>query len=359
MVDLRALHRPLARELQEAALRVLESGLFILDREVRAFECELALAAGVARAVGMSSGSDALSAMLSASGVGPGDQVVTTPYSFFATAEAIARVGAQPVFADIRFDTFNLDPFAALDRLGPRTKAVLIVHLFGRPAELDALRGPCAERGITLLEDAAQAIGASGVGSSAGAALSFFPSKNLGGFGDGGAVLTGDPALAEAVCALRVHGATQPGTHARIGGNMRLDELQAALLRAKLPALRAWTEARRLNAVRYHAALSGLPIDLPPLEDGCVWNQFVIRVPASRRSRLRDHLRAAGIASAIYYSVPLHLQPALAYLSYRAGDFPRAERAAAETVALPICPALSADQIDRVADAVAGFFRKA
>ena len=357
MADVQALHRPLESELRQAVWRVLDSGQFILGAEVDAFERELAAAAGVAHAVGVSSGTDALLALLIAAGVGPGDEVVTTPYSFFATVEAIVRAGARPVFADVEMDTFNLDPAAALAALGPRTKAVLVVHLFGRACSLDVLRAPCRDRGIALLEDAAQAIGAPGVGSTGGAALSFFPSKNLGGAGDGGAVLTGDRGLAELVRALRVHGAAQKGTHTRIGGNFRLDELQAAVLRVKLPHLDAWTQARRARAVRYHALLEGLPIELPPLEEGCVWNQFVIRVPGGRRQKLQDHLARDGIASAVYYPVPLHLQPALAHLGHRPGNFPVAERAAAETLALPISPTLTDAQIDRIGAVITQFFR--
>jgi dTDP-4-amino-4,6-dideoxygalactose transaminase len=359
MVDLQVLHAPLARDLEQAIGRVLGSGRFILGEEVAAFERELAQACRLARAVGLSSGTDALLALLSAAGVGPGDEVVTTPYSFFATAEAIVRLGARPVFADVRPDTLNLDAAAALSKLGPRTKAVLVVHLFGRVAPIDPLREPCRRAGVALFEDAAQAIAAGGVGSSDGAALSFFPSKNLGGVGDGGAILTDDLKLAEAIRALRVHGAPEQGAHTRVGGNFRLDELQAAVLRVKLPRLPAWTAARRRCALRYHAALAGLPIELPPLpplEDGCVWNQFVIRVPAGARAKLREHLAAAGIATAVYYPVPLHLQPALAHLGYGAGSFPVAEAAAAETLALPIGPTLADGQIDRIASAAANVF---
>lgn len=355
MVDLQALHGSLAAELQRAASRVLSSGTFILGPEVIAFERELAELAGVAHAVGVSSGTDALLALLSAVGVGPGEEVVTTPYSFFATVEAIVRLGARPIFADIDLDTLNLDPSAAMARLGARTRAVVAVHLFGRVAAMQPLLGA----GVPVLEDAAQAIGAPGVGSSRAAALSFFPTKNLGAAGDGGAVLTDDRELAVAVRALRVHGAAEKGTHTQIGGNFRLDELQAAILRVKAPHLKRWTEARRQHALSYHAALKELPVALPPLDAGCVWNQFVIRIPGGRRAALRDHLGSAGIATAVYYPVPLHLQPALAHLGYRPGDFPNAERAAAETLALPMCPTLTDGQVDRVAAAISKFFRSA
>src|SRR5580698_5382781 len=237
LLDLNAQHRPLAAALAAAAARVLASGQFILGPEVETFERELGAALGVKEVVGVSSGTDALLALLLAAGISPGDEVVTTPYSFFATAEAIVRLGARPVFADVESETLNLDPRAAVRRFGARTKGLLAVHLFGRTARLSALRDACATAGVPLLEDAAQAIGAAEVGTGLGAALSFFPSKNLGGFGDGGAVVTNDAALAGAVRLLRNHGAAEKMRHERVGGNFRLDELQAALLRVKLPHL--------------------------------------------------------------------------------------------------------------------------
>ncbi len=355
-LDLNAQHRPLAAALAAAAARVLASGQFILGPEVETFERELGAALGVKEVVGVSSGTDALLALLLAAGISPGDEVVTTPYSFFATAEAIVRLGARPVFADVEPETLNLDPRAAVRRFSARTKGLLAVHLFGRTARLSALRDACATAGVPLLEDAAQAIGAAEVGSGLGAALSFFPSKNLGGFGDGGAVLTNDDALAAAVRLLRNHGAAEKMRHERVGGNFRLDELQAALLRVKLPHLARFTADRRRLAALYRDRLGGLPIGLPPLDDGCVWNQFVIRVPAARRDPLRAHLDGRGIASAVYYPIPLHLQPALAFLGHRPGDFPNAERAAEESLALPIYPGLTDGALARVTDAVGDFF---
>ena len=357
LLDLHALHRPLEGELRSAAARVLASGRFILGPEVAAFERELAAATGVATVVGVSSGTDALQALLLGLGIGSGDEVITTPYSFIATAEAIVRVGARPVFADVEPETLNLDPRAASQRFGARTKAVLAVHLFGRPALLGPLGDACARAGVALLEDAAQAIGAAGVGSGRAAVLSFFPSKNLGGFGDGGAVVTNDGALAEAIRQVRNHGASEKMRHDRLGGNFRLDELQAALLRVKLPHLRRWTAERRRLAALYRERLAGIPVALPPPDPGAVWNQFVIRVPADRRAALRRHLDERGIDSAVYYPVPLHLQPALAFLGHRPGDFPQAERAAGESLALPIYPGLSDEALDRVAAALADFFR--
>jgi len=329
----------------------------ILGPEVANFERELASALGVAEVIGVSSGTDALLALLMASGVGPGDSVITTPYSFIAAAEAIVRVGARPSFADIVPDTMNLDATAAAALVGPHTKAALVVHLFGRPAAVDPLRSACATVGVPLLDDAAQAIGAIGGATGRAAAISFFPSKNLGGFGDGGAVATNDRELAAIVRMLRNHGAEEKLHHTRVGGNFRLDELQAALLRVKLPHLPIWTAERRRIAERYLDLLRGLPIVLPPPDENCVWNQFVIRVAADRRPSLRRHLDDRGIASGVYYPVPLHLQRVFAFLEHQPGDFPNAERAAAESLALPIFPGLTDDDLARVAGTLADFFR--
>ncbi len=396
------LHNALiADDLQAAALRVLASGRYILPpsssssssppppsspvswsplsparalvpaasspsrsppSEVRGFEDEAALALGVSHAVGVSSGTDAILAMLMALGVGPGDEVVTTPFSFIATAAAIARLGARPVFADVEPATLTLDPDAAAARVGPRTRAVLTVHLFGRAARSEPLETTCTARGIALVEDAAQAIGVvDGTGRRAGAigrgaALSFFPTKNLGGFGDAGMVITNDGALAAAVRLLRTHGATTKFHHVVLGGNFRLDELQAALLRAKLPHLPAWTTARRRIAGIYRDALSSLPLDPPPPDPGCVWNQFVVRVPGGRRDELAAHLTRNRIATTVYYPEPLHLQPCFATLGYRRGDFPIAERASSEVLGLPIYPELTDDQIQAVVDGIRQFY---
>ncbi len=356
--DLVALHAPVAAALDAAARRVLASGRFILGQEVAAFERELAAALGVARAVGVSSGTDALLTLLLAHDVGPGDEVVTTTLSFFATAGAIMRVGARPIFADVDPATLNLDEARAIEALSPRTKAVVVVHLFGRVAGTGALSAACASRGIPLLEDAAQAIGATRAGASRGraAARSFFPSRNRGGFGDGGAVVTDDAALADRVALLRAHGAAARMRHVAVGGNFRLDELQAALLRVKLPHLPRWTERRRAHARRYRAVLAGLPLRLPPEDAGCVWNQFVVRVVDGRRDALASALAARGIATAIYYPTPLHLQPALAALGHRAGDFPEAEAAAGDVLALPVAAELDDAAIERVGAAVRAYF---
>jgi dTDP-4-amino-4,6-dideoxygalactose transaminase len=361
LVDLAAQHAPLLPALEAAAARVLASNRFVLGAELAAFEREAAAALGVTAAVGVSSGTDALICLLLAAGVAPGDEVLTTPYSFFATAEAIARVGARPVFADVDPRTLNLDPTSALERIGRQTRAVLVVHLFGRAARLDSLAAVCAAKGIALVEDAAQSIGATvdsrPVGTfGIGAALSFFPAKNLGGFGDGGMVLTGDAAIADRVRRLRNHGADRKHHHLEAGGNFRLDELQAALLRVKLPSLSAWTAARRRVAAAYRQRLDRSPVSLPPPDDGCVWNQFVVRVPGTHRDALAAWLAETGVETAVHYPLPLHLQPALAYLGYQRGDFPDAERAAADSLALPIFPEMTDAQIDAVAGAIGAYF---
>ena len=361
LIDLAAHHAPLQAELQAAAARVLASNRFVLGDELAALEQEMAHVCAVPHAVGVSSGTDALTCLLMAAGVGPGDEVVTTPYSFFATVEAILRLGARPVFADVDPVTLNLDGARAAERLGPRTRAALVVHLFGRPAAVEPLAGACALARVKLLEDAAQAIAARAdrrpVGSLGfGAALSFFPAKNLGAFGDAGLVLTRDEQTAARVRRLRNHGADRKHHHLEIGGNFRLDELQAALLRVKLPFLGRWTEARRRIARRYREQLAPLPLGLPPADEGCVWNQFVIRVPDGRRDDLAAHLAARGIQTAVHYPVPLHLQPALASLRHRTSDYPHAEQAARETLALPIYPELADAQIDEVEGAIRGYF---
>lgn len=362
LTNLAAIHAELGPALEEAAARVLRSGQFILGPEVAAFERELAAALRVEAAIAVSSGSDALVVALTAAGVGPGDEVVTTPFSFFATAEAIRRLGATPLFVDVDPGTLNLDAAAAAARLGPRTKAVLAVHLFGRMAELGPVERACRGAGVALIEDAAQAIGATlsdgrGPGTvGLAAALSFFPSKNLGGFGDAGMVLTQRGDVAQRARALRSHGAQAPHLHAEVGGNYRMDEIQAALLRVKLPRLAAWTARRREIAAHYAAALAELPMALPPPDPGSAWNQFVVRVPDGRRDALAAHLGRAGVATAIYYPTPLHLQPALAALGGRPGQLPVAERAATEVLALPIHAQLTAAEVGRVCDGVRAFF---
>jgi dTDP-4-amino-4,6-dideoxygalactose transaminase len=352
LVDLEREVRALRPALDAAVARVLDSARFIGGPELVAFEHELAPVGGAGRAIGVSSGTDALLVALMALGVGAGDEVVTTPLTFFATAGAVARLGARPVFADVDPDSLNLDPAAAAAAVGPRTRAVIPVHLFGRPAPLPSVGD------VPLLEDAAQSLGAAPVRGAA-AAVSFFPTKNLGAAGDGGAVLTSDDALADRIALLRTHGASPKYHHATVGGNFRLDALQAAILRVKLPHLSDWNQARRANADRYRALLAaaGVPPELRPPADvpDHIYNQFVVRAP--RRDALRAHLAAAGVATEVYYPVPLHLQACFADLGYRPGAMPVAEAAAAEVLALPIFPSLTADEQAYVVDTIAAFYR--
>lgn len=358
MQDLAALHAPLRDELRAAFDRVLHSQRFIMGPEVESFEREAADHLGAPHAIGVSSGTDALLVALMALGIGPGDEVITTPFSFFATAGSIARLGATPVFVDIERDTFNLDPEAVPGAITTRSKAVLPVHLFGRPADMTALAEVCRTHGLALIEDAAQAIGAGGLGAGEMACFSMFPAKNLGALGDAGLVTTGDAELAERVRVLRTHGAKRKYHHGLIGGNFRLDALQAALLRAKLPHLDAWTRSRKAHAIRYDRAFreAGLPpgVLTPPAQaQGHVYNQYVIRCAA--RDALQDHLTSAGIATAIYYPLGLHAQPCFADLGYGSGSLPETESACRQVLALPVHPTLSDAQIDHVARATIAF----
>jgi dTDP-4-amino-4,6-dideoxygalactose transaminase len=353
LVDIASEIAWLRPQIDEAIARVLDGGQLIGGPEVASFEAELAPVAGAACAVGISSGSDALLAALWALGVGPGDEVVTTPFTFFATAGAIWRLGARPVFADIEPRSMNLDPRRAAAAVGARTRAILPVHLFGRPAKIPQVGD------IPVIEDAAQSVGAAPLRGVA-AALSFFPTKNLGALGDAGAVVTRDPALAERVGLLRAHGARPKYHHEIVGANLRLDALQAAVLRVKLPHLPHFTNARRARAERYRELFATAPvppeIKLPAHDPAHVYNQFVIRAP--RRDALHAYLTDAGIATAVYYPEPLHLQPCFAELGYQPGAFPEAEAAAREALALPVHPTITAQMQVRVVEAVASFFRR-
>ena len=345
-----------------AMTRVMDSQRFILGAEVEAFEAALGEATGGCHAVGVSSGTDALLMALMDLGVGPGDEVVTTPFSFFATVGAIVRLGATPVFADIDLATFNLDVTSVEARLGPKTKAIIPVHLFGQICDLGRLY---TDYPVPVVEDAAQALGSTLGGRGVGhfgdyATLSFFPSKNLGGFGDGGAVLCRNAERAERLRVLRAHGSRLKYFHHEVGGNFRLDALQAAVLTVKLPLLGRWIEARRLNAALYREgfAAEGLDdggfVDLPQDTPGHSYNQFVIR--AVDRDGLQLALAKVGIETAIYYPSPLHLQPCLRDLGCNLAEMPNAERACREVLALPIGPELAEVQIAEVVEAVARFY---
>lgn len=368
LLDLAAQNAPLMDAMRAAFERVARSSHFILGEEVDAFEREIAAYVGSRHAIGVASGTDALLVALMALEIGPGDEVVTTPFSFFATPGCIARLGARPVFADIDATTFNVKLAAVEAAIGPRTRAVVPVHLFGQCCDLAPLRDLCRSRGVALVEDAAQALGSSIGGLRAGTVgafgcFSFFPSKNLGAFGDGGLVATNDDALAERVRLLRVHGAKPKYRHHYLGGNFRLDALQAAILRVKLPHLDDWTRARRDNAARYDAMFAAAKLAPEVLRtptrvaDGHIYNQYVIRT--NRRDALREALVARGIGCEVYYPEALHLQPALAYLGLGAGAFPEAERASREVLALPSFPELGQARQRRVVDAVVDFLRGA
>jgi dTDP-4-amino-4,6-dideoxygalactose transaminase len=351
LFDMAAELAPIRPEIDAAIARVLDSGTLIGGPDVVAFERELASAVRTSHAIGMSSGTDALLAIMMALDIGPGTEVITTPLTFFATAGCAARLGARVVFADIDNDRLTLDPAAVATHVGARTRAVVPVHLFGLPAAMPAV--PCP-----VIEDAAQSIGGSRLRGLA-AAHSFFPTKNLGAVGDAGAVVTNDAALADRVMLLRTQGARPKYHHLAMGGNFRLDTLQAAVLRAKLRHLDRSTAARRAHAALYRQLLTAAK--LPPevrlsVDDpDHVFHQFVLRVP--RRDALRAHLAASNIGTEVYYPGPLHLQPAFAELGYRAGSFPNAERACTQVIALPIRPGLAADDIAYVVDRIAAFFR--
>jgi dTDP-4-amino-4,6-dideoxygalactose transaminase len=350
-VDLSRVDAPLRAEILQVLETVVESGHFIGGPELSAFESELAKEIQCGHAIGVSSGTDALIVSLLAAGIGPGDEVITTPFTFFATAGAIAHIGARPVFVDIHPDTFHLDLHKANEKINARTKAVIPVHLFGRAQDLGALR-------IPIIEDAAQSLGAHGVSGMA-ATVSFFPTKNLGAYGDAGAVLCNNDDFAKRVRLLRTQGARQKDLHECIGGNFRLDAIQAAILRVKLPYLKQWNQQRRDNADRYRRFFSTathipdefiLPNDTPQH----IYHQFVIRTP--QRDGMRNYLRERGITTAIYYAKPIHLQPCFQNLEYSEGDFPEAEKASREVLALPISPTLSESDQEYIVETIDDFF---
>jgi dTDP-4-amino-4,6-dideoxygalactose transaminase len=384
LLDLKLQYQPLAAEIQQAIARVCAAQAFILGPAVKELEAGIAAYSRCRFGIGVSSGTDALLLALMALGIGAGDAVITSPFTFFATAGTIARAGARPLFCDIDPVTYNLSGAALQACLGSecewradalthrasgaRVRALMPVHLYGQLADMGALGALAAQHGLRVIEDAAQAIGADGAaGGRAGSlgdvgCLSFFPTKNLGAFGDAGMCVTNDAALAERMEILRVHGGKPKYYHAFIGGNFRLDELQAAVLNIKLRHLDEWSAARQRNAAYYDAALAdaqladsvATPRPLPGARH--IYNQYVIR--ARGRDALRADLAAAGIGTEIYYPVPLHLQQCFAYLGHRVGDFPESERAAAETLALPIYPELTETQLQYVVDRIAAFYRR-
>jgi dTDP-4-amino-4,6-dideoxygalactose transaminase len=347
LVDVKAQYAPLIPELRERFDAVLESGRFILGPEVESFEREAAAFLGVPHAIGVANGTDALVLSLQALGIGPGDEVICPAFTFYATAEAIARAGATPVFADIDPGTLNLDPEDAAARISPRTKAIVAVHLFGRPAPLAEL----SALGLPLVEDAAQAFGADGVASTGVCStFSFFPTKNLFALGDGGLVTSLDDEVAQRVRMLRFHGSRDKVTFELVGTNSRLDAIQAAALRVFLPHLTGWNAARREAAARYAELGLGDLVELPRDEPGHVYHMYIVRSP--QRAELAAALNVAGIAAAAYYATPLHLQPALAHLGWERGSLPETERAAAENLAVPMWGRIGATEQERVVEAV-------
>jgi dTDP-4-amino-4,6-dideoxygalactose transaminase len=364
LLDLKAQHATIRDEVVAALMEVVDQQAFILGDPVAQLECSVAGLSQVKFAVGCANGTDAILLALRALGVGHGDEVVTTPFTFFATGGAIHNVGARPVFVDIDPRSYNIDPAQVTPAISPSTKAVIAVDLFGQMAPIELVKA--AAKGLPVIEDAAQSIGASrlidGKKVMAGEAAaigtySFFPSKNLGGYGDGGMMVTQDEALFEALMKLRTHGSRRTYYHEIVGYNSRLDALQAAVLRAKLPHLEAWSAARRRNAAYYDAAFADVAEIGTPWVDPAntsIYNQYTIRV--SRRDELQTYLKERGIGSNVYYPLPLHLQPCFAYLGYAEGQCPEAEKAAREVLSLPVFPELATAQLDEVIAAVRGFF---
>lgn len=367
LLDLKRQYASIREEIEQAIRPIIESQSFILGPAVRLCEEAVASYCRCAHAVGVSSGTDALLVCLMAEAIGSGDEVITTPYTFFATAGCIARVGARPVFVDIDPVTFNLDTRQLESRVTERTRAIIPVHLYGQMADMETVMRVAEKHRLIVIEDAAQAIGAEHRGQRAGSigrygCFSFFPSKNLGGFGDGGMVVTQDAACAERIAIFRNHGAHPKYVHHWIGGNFRLDALQATVITVKLRHLDDWTARRRANADRYRNLFqqSGLISDglvqLPESRtDRHIYNQYVIRV--SRRDDLRKFLEQEGVGTEVYYPIPLHLQKCFAYLGYREGDFPESERAARESLALPIYPELTDEEAEYVVDRITRFLK--
>ncbi len=361
-LDLKAQYATIRDDIHAALDRVLESQYFILGPEGAALEKEIAAYVGCQYGIGVASGTDALRLALTALGIGPGDEVITTPFTFIATGNTISHTGARPVFVDIDPHTFNIDPAKVAAAVTSRTRALLPVHLFGQPADMDPLLEIARRHGLRVIEDSAQAIGAVYHGRRVGSlgdisCFSFYPTKNLGGYGDGGMVTTNDAALAEKVDVLRRHGGKKKYYHEVLGFNSRLDEIQAAVLRVKFPHLDDWAARRRQVAARYDALLADVPgVVTPRVLPGVehVYHQYTIR--AQRRDALAEHLKGQGIGTMIYYPVPLHLQTMYADLGYRPGDLPVAEAAAAEVLSLPMYPELTQEQIARVADPIREFY---
>ncbi len=355
--DLQSQYRAIKLEIDAAVLRVLDSAQFILGEEVAAFEREFAAYCGAAEGVALNSGTSALHVALLAAGIGPGDEVVTVPFTFVATAAAIEYAGARPVFVDIDANTYCMDPGRIEASITPRTKAIMPVHLYGHPADMDPILEIARRRGLVVVEDAAQAHGAHYKGQPCGsiaglAGFSFYPGKNLGAYGEGGAAVTNDAGMAKTMRLLRSWGEERRYEHTLKGYNYRMDGIQGAILRVKLRHLDAWTEARRARAADYARAFAGTGIGIPIEADGCrhVYHVYAIRV--RNRDAMRAHLQERGIQTGVHYPIPIHLQPAYRDLGYAAGDFPVAETVAREVLSLPMFPEMTSAQVAEVAEAV-------
>jgi dTDP-4-amino-4,6-dideoxygalactose transaminase len=366
LLDLVAQYRDIKDEVLEAVMAVIERQSFIMGPEVGQLETAVAALSKTRHAIGCASGTDALLLPLKALDLKPGDEIITTPFTFFATAGAIHNAGGRPVFVDIDAATFNIDPAAVEAAITPRTRGIVVVHLFGQMAAMEALGPIAARHGVALIEDAAQSIGArrkvDGTWRVAGelgtvGTLSFFPSKNLGAYGDGGMMVTQDDAMAERLRRLRLHGGARQYFHDEVGFNSRLDTLHAAVLLAKLPHLADWSAARGRNAASYTEAFASHPDICAPRTDPAnehIFNQYTIRVP--RRDELQAHLKKRQIGNSIYYPLALHLQPCFAYLGYRKGSLPHSETASEQVISLPVYPELSLEQQQAVVDAVLEFY---
>lgn len=361
LLDLKAQYLTIKPEIDAAVLNVLDSAKFILGPEMKALEAEIAAYCGVKEAVAVGNGTDALVLVLKGLGVGPGDEVITSPFTFFASAETIAQVGATPVFVDVDPVTLNMDLNKLEDKVTPRTKAIIPVHIFGQMVDMDRVMEIAARHDLKVIEDSAQAIGAEYRGKKAASVghagtFSFFPTKNLGAYGDAGMIVTDDEHLAAHLRMLRFHGCKTKYYHDEIGFNSRMDEMQAAILRVKFKYIDQWNEARRAKAKVYDELLANLPMTIPGVDSNGtpVYHLYVLRT--EKRDQIMEALKNAGIASAIYYPVPLHLQRAFRDLGYKEGDFPVAEKACQDAVAIPCYPELTEEQQKEIANVIKGIF---
>jgi UDP-2-acetamido-2-deoxy-ribo-hexuluronate aminotransferase len=361
MVDVLGQYEKIQNDIDEAVLRVVKSGQYILGPEVREFERQIAEYLGCKHAIGCASGTDALQIALMASDIGPGNEVITTPFTFVATAETIALLGAKPVYVDIREEDFNIDPGLIEDAITANTKAIIPVHLYGQPAEMDAIMNIARKHNLSVIEDSAQSMGAEYKGKKVGTigsfgCISFFPSKNLGAYGDAGMIVTDDDALAEKARIIAIHGSKVRYKHSHIGINSRLDTIQAAILSVKLPYLDMWNQKRYEAAKRYDDLLSGLPVKTPGVlpDRTHIFHQYTIRVP--KRDALAEYLTSKKIPYGVYYPIPLHLQEAYRYLGYKKGDFPVTEKLTNEVISLPMHSELNTEQQEYIVRAIREFF---